>query len=56
MESIYDEFGTTADFKFLMGFIYMNNGMYKEAIQKIKKAAQMPDGRTKGTNSYLTKL
>lgn len=53
MESIYDEFGTTADFKFLMGLIYMNNEMYKEAIQEFKKASQMPDGRTKGTNSYL---
>lgn len=53
MESIYNEFGTTADFKFLMGLIYMNNERYKDAIQEFKKAAQMPDGRTKGTNSYL---
>lgn len=53
MEDIYDEFGETADFKFLMGLIYMNNEMYKEAICEFEKATRMPYGRTVGTNSYL---
>lgn len=53
MEGIYDEFGAAADFKFLMGLIYMNNEMYKEAVGEFEKATRMPDGRTVGTNSYL---
>lgn len=53
MENIYDEFGKTADFKFLMGLIYMNNEMYKEAVCEFEKATRLPDGHTVGTNSYL---
>lgn len=53
MENIYDEFGETADFKFLMGLIYMNNERYKEAIGEFEKATNMSCSRTIGTNSYL---
>lgn len=53
MENIYGEFGESADFKFLMGLIYMNNEMYKEAVCEFEKASGMPDGHTVGTNSYL---
>ena len=53
MENIYDEFGETADFKFLMGLIYMNNERYKEAICEFEKATSMSCSRTIGTNSYL---
>ena len=53
LENIYDEFGNTADFKFLMGLIYMNNEMFDAAVEEFKKAAKMPEGRTRGTNSYL---
>mgnify|MGYP001159077534 FL=1 len=52
-ENIYDEFGKTADFKFLMGLIYMKNGLFDKAIEEFKKATQMPDGRMKGVNSYF---
>ena len=52
-ENIYDEFGKTADFKFLMGLIYMNNEMFDKAIDEFTKAAQMPEGRMKGVNSYF---
>lgn len=52
-ENIYDEFGNTADFKFLMGLIYMNNEMFDAAVEEFKKAVKMPEGRTKGANSYL---
>ena len=48
LENIYDEFGKTADFKFLMGLIYMNNEMFDKAIDEFTKAAQMPEGRMKG--------
>lgn len=52
-ENIYEEFGNTADFKFLMGLIYMNNAMFDAAVEELKKAVKMPEGRTQGTNSYL---
>lgn len=52
-ENIYDEFGDTADFKFLMGLIYMNNEMFEKAVLEFKKATKMPESRTKGANSYL---
>ena len=52
-ENIYDEFGNTADFKFLMGLIYMKNEMFDAAVEEFKKAVKMPEGRTKGANSYL---
>ena len=52
-ENIYEEFGNTADFKFLMGLIYMNNEMFDAAVEEFKKAVKMPEGRTQGANSYL---
>lgn len=53
LESVYDAFGNTADFKFLMGLIYMNNGLLQEAVDEFQKAAQMPEGKVQGTSSYL---
>lgn len=31
-ENIYEEFGNSADFQFLMGLIYMNNAMFDAAV------------------------
>ena len=53
LENVYDEFGNTADFKFLMGLIYMNNEMFEAAVEEFKKALKMPEGRARGVNSYL---
>lgn len=52
-ESIYDAFGDSADFQFLMGFIYMNNERFKEAVAEFLKAAEHAECRGKGVNSYL---
>ena len=52
-EGIYDTFGGTSDFKFLMGLIYMNNEMFDEAVSEFRKAAETGEGRTPGTGSYL---
>ena len=46
-ESIYDEFGKTADFQFLMGLIYMNNEMYDDAVSEFMKATQHTTCRKK---------
>lgn len=53
LESVYDEFGHTADFKFLMGLIYMNNNEYEKAVNEFLSAVQVKECRMKGTNSYL---
>ena len=52
-ENIYEEFGNSADFQFLMGLIYMNNEMFDAAVEEFKKALKMPEGRARGVNSYL---
>jgi glycosyltransferase involved in cell wall biosynthesis len=52
-ENIYPEFGSTADFKFLMGIIYMNNFMYDQAVDEFLKASECRNARTIGADSYL---
>ena len=53
LENVYEEFGNTADFNFLMGLIYMNNEMFDAAVEEFKKALKMPEERARGVNSYL---
>ena len=52
-EGIYDAFSSHADFVFLMGLIYMNNGLFEEAITQFLKATRIPDHSVQGINSYL---
>lgn len=52
-ENIYDEFGNCADFKLLMGLIYMNNEMFDEAVAEFLKATEYKECRNTGANSYL---
>ena len=52
-ENIYEEFGDCADFKFLMGLIYMNNEMFDEAVAEFLKAAKYKECRNIGVNSYM---
>ncbi|NBH13893.1 glycosyltransferase [Lachnospiraceae bacterium] len=51
-ETIYGEFGGSADFQFLMGLIYMKNARFDEAIAEFEKALQHKDCRNAGVNSY----
>lgn len=51
-ENIYDEFGNTADFQFLMGLIYMNNARFEQAVLEFMKAAKQKSCKSKGVNSY----
>lgn len=51
-ESIYEEFGNSADFQFLMGLIYMQNARFAQAIQEFQKATEHKECRNKGVNSY----
>ncbi len=52
LEGIYDIFAVRADFVFLMGLIYMNNGLLNEAIQEFKKSTSMKQFCLEGVNSY----
>ena len=52
-ENIYEEFGDCADFKFLMGLIYMNNEMFDEAVAEFLKATEYKECRNTGANSYM---
>lgn len=49
---VYEEFSCRADFVFLMGLIYMNNGLFNEAISEFQKAAAMEEFAVDGVNSY----
>lgn len=52
-ENIYNEFGEEADFKFLMGLIYMNNERYEDAVKEFLKATECKESRMVGVNSYM---
>lgn len=53
LEGIYEEFGDTADFRFLMGLVYMNNGLFDRAVEAFLNAVKVKEAYTKGTNSFL---
>lgn len=51
-ENIYNEFGNSADFQFLMGLIYMKNARFIEAVREFEKATGHAECRAQGANSY----
>ena len=53
LENIYDEFGNSADFKLLMGLIYMNNRRYEAAVNEFLEATKYNESRMQGANSYI---
>ena len=52
-EGIYEAFCSHADFVFLMGLIYMNNGLFDDAIYQFLQATKINDHSVEGINSYL---
>lgn len=52
-ENIYDVFSKSADFVFLMGFIYMQNSMFEKAAEEFMKATKYIDCKVEGVNSFL---
>lgn len=53
LEGIYDTFSKHADFVFLMGLVYMKNGLFNEAIEEFLKAASFEDSSVHGVNGYM---
>lgn len=54
MENIYEEFSHSADFVYMMGLIYMNCGMFQEAIREFIKVSKYKECKVLGVNSYLS--
>ncbi len=52
LEGLYDTFSNRADFVFLMGMIYMNNGLLDDAIGQFQKATTFADCEVVGANSF----
>lgn len=52
LQNIYEEFAVSADYVFLMGLAYMNNGMFQEAVGEFEKAAAYSFCKVEGCNSY----
>lgn len=52
LTGVYDIFAKRADFIFLMGLIYMNNGLFDKAICEFQKATTMEEFAIDGVNSY----
>jgi Glycosyltransferases involved in cell wall biogenesis len=46
-------YANSPDYLFLMGHIYMNNGMFSQAIQSFAKCVGKKEGKVQGVNSYL---
>lgn len=51
--NLYEEFKKSADFIFLIALIYMNNGLFDEAIAEFKKVKKIKDCKMDGVNDYL---
>lgn len=52
LQGVYDTFCVSSDFVFLMGLVYMHNGMFDAAIGEFQKAARMRNGKVKGVNDF----
>lgn len=53
LEEYDTSYGYSADFKFLMGLIYMNNGKFENSIEAFFKCTNMKESKGEGVNSYL---
>lgn len=53
LEGIYEEFCSCCEYVFVMGLIYMNNGLFDDAIREFAKAASFDSCNIIGTNDYL---
>lgn len=53
LAELYEVFATRADFVFLMGLIYMNNGLFDAAVAEFKKSVTIEEFSVDGVNSYM---
>lgn len=53
LAELYETFAVRADFVFLMGLIYMNNGLFDDAVAEFKKSTSMEEFSVDGVNSFM---
>lgn len=53
LEQYNIDYETSADFNFLMGLIYMNNGKFENSIEAFLKCTSIKESKSEGVNSYL---
>jgi len=49
-----DDYGRSLDYKFLMALIYMNNGVFEQAVRGFLDCIGESEGKIEGLNSYLS--
>ena len=52
LEGLYDVFADYADYVFLIGYIYMKNGYFDDAIHQFELATTKSDYAVLGSNSF----
>lgn len=52
LEGVYNTFGNRADFVFLMGMVYLNNGFFEDAVAQFNKATTFDTAEVVGANSF----
>lgn len=53
LEGVYNDMNICCEYIFLMGLIYMNNGLFDKAISEFRKATTFKSCSIEGSNSYL---
>lgn len=51
--NLYEEYKNSADYVFLAGLIYMNNGLFPEAVTEFQNSKNMEICKMEGVNDYL---
>lgn len=52
LQNYIPQFNYSPDFHFVMGLIYMNNGMFKKAVDSFSTCEDKGEGKVDGVNSY----
>lgn len=53
LENVYEDFCWSANYLFVLGMIYMQNGRFEDAICQFQKATALSETNIEGVNSYL---
>lgn len=54
LEKFARYYESSPDYQFLMGHIYMNNGMFAQAVESFTKCIGQKESKAEGVNSYLS--
>lgn len=53
LDTVEAEFGHSADYRFMLGLAYMNNGQFDKAVNSFNMATKVDKGKMQGVDSYL---